>query len=151
MVCLGNICRSPLAEGLLRKTALEKGISIEIDSAGLESIHVGEAPDPRTQRNARTHGLEISNLRARQFRVIDFDVYDKIFVMDLHIFKEVISMARNEMDEAKVKMILDVIYPNENRPVPDPYLGGESGFEEVFQLLENACIKITSLLLKNQL
>lgn len=151
MVCLGNICRSPLAEGILRKMAEEKGLEIEIDSAGMESFHVGEAPDPRTQKNARTHGIDISKLRARQFTVADFDRFDKIFIMDRFILAEMLTLTRTNEDEQKVELIMNMIHPNENRPVPDPYLGGEDGFEEVYQLLNNACKKIIALLSENKL
>lgn len=143
MVCLGNICRSPLAEGILRKLTKEKGIAIEIDSAGMESFHVGEEPDSRTQKNARSHGLDLSSLRARQFHVDDFGRFDRIFVMDRFNYNQVKSLARSEDDIRKVKFILDTIYPGEGRSVPDPYMGGENGFEEVYQMLFKSCNKIT--------
>lgn len=151
IVCLGNICRSPLAEGILRKMALEKKIPLEVDSAGMESFHVGEPPDPRTQKNARQHGLDLSSLRARQFEEKDFDRFDKIYVADRHIYSEVMAFARNGEDRKKVDCIANVLFPGENRPVPDPYYGGEAGFEEVFQFLNRICSKITELVSANKL
>lgn len=151
IVCLGNICRSPLAEGILRKMIKEKGLDVEIDSAGMESFHAGEAPDSRTQKNASSHGIDLSGLRARQFTPDDFDRFDKIFVMDRYNYIEIMSMVRNKADELKVSMIMDYLYPNGKKSVPDPYLGGEDGFEEVYQLLNSACMKITDLLSENKL
>lgn len=151
MVCMGNICRSPLAEELLRQKAKQKNLSVEIDSAGIESYHVGEAPDWRTMQNAKQHGIDLNHLRARQFHPNDFDKFDKIFVMDSYIYNEVISHVRTDSDKQKVEMILNLLFPNENKPVPDPYYGGEKDFEEVFQLLNNACEKIARLISENKL
>jgi protein-tyrosine phosphatase len=141
-VCLGNICRSPMAEGAFRHLAREKGIDIELDSAGTGDWHVGEAPDHRMQATAKSHGVDISDLRARHFTVEDFDAFDRIYVMDESNYDNVVKLARNEEDSAKVKMMLNEIYPGENMPVPDPYFGGQQGFEHVYDLLTRSAEKV---------
>jgi len=137
MVCLGNICRSPLAEGILKlKVDSQKYF---IDSAGTGSYHLGSPPDSRSITVARKNNLDISYQRGRQFGVSDFDEFDIIYVMDNSNKRDVLALARDENDKAKVKMILNEIFPNENVDVPDPYLGGDQGFEKVYKLLEEAC------------
>lgn len=142
MVCLGNICRSPLAEGILREKAKKNKLDIFIDSAGTSDWHIGESPDKRTQKNALKHGIDLSKLRGRQFEVNDFDEFDLIFTMDSSNYSNVIHLARNEDDKNKVEMILNRIEADSYRSVPDPYFGGEEGFEHVFQLLDKACEEI---------
>ena len=150
MVCLGNICRSPLAEGVLREKINRRGINgITIDSAGTSSYHVGDNPDERSVENAKNHGVDIGELKGRQFHVSDFDHFDKIYVMDTNNFNDVLFIARNSEDKMKVEMILNVIYPGTNMSVPDPYLGGEQGFENVYLLLEQACEIIADSLEKH--
>src|SRR5690606_15304055 len=144
MVCLGNICRSPLAEGIL-KSKLPKQNFI-VDSAGTANYHVGIAPDVRSIAVAKKYGLDISNLKGRQFSTTDFDMFDLIYVMDESNYNNVLSVARNESDKAKVKLILNEMYPNQNLVVPDPYYGGEEGFENVYKMLDEACTKIAELL-----
>ena len=139
MVCLGNICRSPIAEGILRHKAEQAHIDIQVDSAGTSNYHIGEHPDKRTILNAKQHQIDISGLRARQFTETDFDAFDFIFVMDSSNYADVISLARTEKDKQKVELILNRVYPNSNMSVPDPYFGGEQGFENVFILLDKAC------------
>lgn len=139
MVCLGNICRSPLAEGILRIKAERLNLPLEIDSAGTSNYHTGEHPDKRTIQNALKHNVDVSGLRARQFTVHDFDAFDHIFVMDSSNYNDVTALARNEQDRQKVEMILNRVYPDSNMSVPDPYFGGEQGFENVFILLDKAC------------
>ena len=137
MVCLGNICRSPLAEGILKlKVDSQKYF---IDSAGTGSYHLGSPPDKRSIAVARKNNLDISYQRCRQFGVSDFDEFDIIYVMDNSNKRDVLALARDENDKAKVKMILNEIFPNENVDVPDPYLGGDQGFEKVYKLLEETC------------
>lgn len=142
MVCLGNICRSPLAEGVLRKKAEDNNINLIIDSAGTSNYHIDQQPDNRTQINALEHNINLSNLRGRQFKVADYDRFDIIFAMDNDNYNNIISLARNQEDKGKVEMILNRLYPQSNMPVPDPYFGGEKGFENVFQLLDKACDEI---------
>lgn len=137
MVCLGNICRSPLAEGIL-KSKLPVNTFL-IDSAGTANYHVGNPPDLRSIAVGKKYGIDISNLKGRQFSVNDFDAFDLIYVMDDSNYRNVISMARSEQDKSKVKFILNEIYPNQNFDVPDPYYGGDHGFEDVFKMLDEAC------------
>ena len=137
MVCLGNICRSPLAEGIL-KSKLSSN-SYVVDSAGTANYHAGNTPDKRSIAVAKKYGLDISNLKGRQFEVSDFDVFDFIYVMDDSNYNNVISLARNETDISKVKFILNEVYPNQNDNVPDPYYGGNDGFENVYKMLDEAC------------
>ncbi|WP_298343568.1 low molecular weight protein-tyrosine-phosphatase [uncultured Algibacter sp.] len=136
MVCLGNICRSPLAEGIL-KSKLSKNFIV--DSAGTASYHIESSPDKRSIAVAKKHGLDISNLRGRQFEVSDFDGFDLIYVMDESNFQNVVKLARTPEDTGKVKMILNEVHPNKNYEVPDPYYGGDHGFENVYQMLDEAC------------
>jgi protein-tyrosine phosphatase len=150
MVCLGNICRSPLAEGILRVKAEKAGIDIQIDSAGTSNYHIGENPDKRTVLNASKHAVDVSKLKARQFSTSDFDDFDHIFVMDSSNYGDVLSLARNEADRKKVELILNRVYPGSDMSVPDPYFGGEQGFENVFILLDKACDVIVNSLKNNQ-
>jgi len=139
MVCMGNICRSPMAEGIMRDTASKNGLTCQIDSAGTINYHEGSPPDSRAIKKSKEHGIDISMLRARPFEVSDYNDFDLIYVMDVQNFKEVIRQARNDKDRAKVKMIMNEVFPDENIEVPDPYYGGEQGFENVFQMLTKAC------------
>lgn len=144
MVCLGNICRSPLAEGILRsKVDPDK---VNIDSAGTGSWHIDNPPDPRSIAVGQRYGVDITRQRGRQFTPADFDRYDYIYVMDNFNYKDVIALARNEEDKKKVKMILEEIFPGEKVDVPDPYHGGDHGFENVYKMLDEACDVIASKL-----
>lgn len=142
VVCLGNICRSPLAEGILLHLVDKHKVSVTIDSAGTSNYHIDEAPDARTVANAKKHKIDLSPLRARQFVVEDFDAFDKIYVMDKSNLQNVLKLARNEKDKQKVDLFLNISHPNQNMEVPDPYFGGEAGFENVFQLVWNASEKL---------
>lgn len=144
MVCLGNICRSPLAEGILKSKLPEN--KFFIDSAGTANYHVGSTPDKRSVAVGNKYGVDISNLKGRQFKVNDFDNFDLIFVMDASNYNNVISMARTEQDQNKVKYLLNEIYPNQNFEVPDPYYGGDQGFENVYKMLDEACSIIANSL-----
>ena len=140
MVCLGNICRSPLAEGILKQKLEAKNISsVTVDSCGTANYHAGQSPDQRTQSNALTHGTDLSSLRARQFVVGDFDTFDKIFVMDSSNRENVLKLSRNKEDEHKIELLLNITHPKKNLAVPDPYFGGPTGFEDVYQLVDEAC------------
>src|SRR4051812_21638715 len=118
MVCLGNICRSPLAEGILRTKAEKYDLNIFIDSAGTSNYHTGEHPDIRTINNALKHKVDVSNLKARQFTENDYDEFDHIFVMDSSNYSDVIALARNNSDKNKVELILNRVYPGSNMSVP---------------------------------
>lgn len=137
MVCLGNICRSPLAEGILAsKLPNEKFL---VDSAGTGSWHIGHAPDKRSIATAQKNGLNISKQKGRQFSRADFDAFDYIFVMDNSNYRDVIHLAQNETHKNKVQLILDAVFPDENVDVPDPYYGVANGFDMVYQMLDEAC------------
>jgi len=138
MVCLGNICRSPLADGLLRDKIKALKLNVLVDSAGTSAHHIDESPDNRMSAKASEYNHDISDLRARQFSAIDFDNFDLIYAMDKSNYQNIISLARSSSDNEKVKMILDESHPNANMEVPDPYYGGEQGFENVFNLLDKA-------------
>jgi protein-tyrosine phosphatase len=140
MVCLGNICRSPLAEGIL-KSKLDAS-QYQVDSAGTGGWHVGNPPDPRSVVVARQHGLDITDQRGKKFSPYDFEIYDHIFVMDNSNYSDVVHQAQNNSEKQKVQLILDEIFPGENVDVPDPYYGGDQGFENVFQMLDQACENI---------
>lgn len=134
MVCLGNICRSPLAEELLRSKVDPK--KFQVDSAGTSNFHIDAQPDERSVDVAKKNGLDITHQRGRQFKTIDFERFDHIFVMDNSNYADVVKLTKSESDKAKVKLILDKLFPKENVDVPDPYYGGESGFDKVFDLLD---------------
>lgn len=139
MVCLGNICRSPLAEGILDAMT---GDNVFVDSAGTAGYHVGSPPDPRSVAVARKNGLDISAQRCRQFRTEDFDDFDYIFAMDRENLANIQSMARQEKDLEKVRLLL---YDSDGgiSEVPDPYYGGDNGFDLVFRMIEDACLRLS--------
>lgn len=142
MVCLGNICRSPMADGLLRKKVKAHNLPVRVDSAGTSAQHAGEAPDVRMQKTANSFNVPIHDLRSRQFVQKDFEEFDTIYVMDESNYKNVIQLAKNEEDKAKVKYILNEIEPQKNLEVPDPYFGGNQGFIDVYNMLDQATDKI---------
>lgn len=137
-VCLGNICRSPLAEGILKEKIKQYDLDWTVDSAGTGSWHIGERPDPRSIRVALQHGIDITDQRARQFKQSDFDRFDLILAMDGSNFRDILQKARSEEDRKKVHLILDFLFPGKHESVPDPYWD-DDGFETVFQLLDKAC------------
>jgi protein-tyrosine phosphatase len=140
MVCLGNICRSPLAEGILQSKVNNN--LFFVDSAGTAAYHVGKLPDERSIDVARNYGIDITHQKARKFTVKDFDTFDVIYVMDASNYQNVMLVARNNRDVQKVKMILNETHPDKNESVPDPYYGGSTGFENVYKMLEEACTVI---------
>lgn len=144
MVCLGNICRSPLAEGILRSKVDDSFVFV--DSAGTGGWHIGELPDVRSIEIARQNKIDITDQRCRKFVASDFDDFDHIFVMDRNNLSDVLSIAKSETHRQKVKMILSLDREMDSLEVPDPYYGGERGFEEVFALLDNACEQIVKSL-----
>lgn len=139
MVCLGNICRSPLAQGILESKV--SGKDVFVDSAGTGAYHIGELPDKRSIAVAHKYGIDLTNQRARQFTVSDFDEFDLIFVMDRSNRDNILQLARSKSDAAKVKLILNEL--DLDLEVPDPYFGGDAGFEHVYELLNKACDRIT--------
>lgn len=144
MVCLGNICRSPLAEGILQSKINDD--KIFVDSAGTGAYHIGNLPDKRSIDVAKKYGIDITNQRARKFTVKDFDNFDFIYVMDKSNYQNILMLARNKADEIKVQMILNETHPNQNSSVPDPYYGGNQGFENVYKMLDEACEIISNKL-----
>lgn len=147
MVCLGNICRSPMADGLLRKKVEDHNLDVIVDSAGTAAWHVGKAPDERMRATAKKNNFPIEELRARQFSVTDFDEFDRIYVMDKSNYSNVAKLARNEEDMQKVSLILNLSHPGKDLEVPDPYYGGDEGFQEVFEMLD----EVTDIILKELL
>lgn len=142
MVCLGNICRSPIAEGILRAKSAEMGLNIVTDSAGTSAYHVGDPPDSRMILTARKNGYDITDLRARQFVAADFDNFDLIYAMDQSNLENILALAKNQNQIAKVRLILNEVHANSNDEVPDPYFGGDQGFQHVIDLLTIAVDKI---------
>ncbi|MGN7866209.1 low molecular weight protein-tyrosine-phosphatase [Chryseobacterium sp.] len=143
MVCLGNICRSPLAEGIM-KTKLPE--SFMVDSAGTISMHEGEHPDKRAIKTAANHHIDISKQRSRPITRTDFETFDKIYCMDVDVLADVVSKAKNEEERQKISLFLEALGDHQNAEVPDPYWGDMSDFEKVFQLLDRGCDAI-----KNQI
>ena len=137
MVCLGNICRSPLAEGILKSKTTH--LDILVDSAGTAAYHIGERPDVRSIEIANKYDIDLTSQRARQFSVNDFDEFDRIYAMDTSNYSNIISLARNEKDRDKVDLILNEINPRSFQSVPDPYYGGDNGFQNVYEMLDEAC------------
>jgi protein-tyrosine phosphatase len=142
MVCLGNICRSPLAEGILQHKAQQEGLSWTIDSAGTNGYHVGEEPHRLSQKVALLHGIDISRQRARRFTAADFNRFDKIYAMAEDVIEEMQRIARKDFDATKVDLLMNELYPGKNMDVPDPWYGTEPGYHEVFAMVDKACDKI---------
>ena len=146
MVCLGNICRSPLAEGLLAaKLPKDKFI---VDSAGTGNYHIGKQPDPRSIATAKKNGIDITNQRGRQFSSNDFDEFDYIFAMDISNFENIIRLAKNEAQKEKVELILNHLFPGDNVDVPDPYYGLQNGFDMVYEMLDETCDNLAKKLIE---
>ena len=144
MVCLGNICRSPLAEGILKNKT--QNLDVFIDSAGTASYHVGNPPDSRSIEIANKNGIDLTYQRARQFSEKDFDDFDKIYAMDTNNYSKIISLARNQSDSDKVDVILNELTPKSYDSVPDPYYGAGDGFQIVYDMIDNACDAIVGKL-----
>ena len=145
MVCLGNICRSPLAEGIMK---IKLPDSFLVDSAGTISMHEGKHPDKRAIKTAANHNIDISKQRSRPITKADFENFDKIFCMDVDVLADVVSKAKNEEQRKKVSLFLEVLGDHENAEVPDPYWGDMDEFEEVYQLLDRGCDAILNKILK---
>ena len=139
MVCLGNICRSPLAEGVLKAKILEAGLSWQVDSAGTNGYHTGEAPHPLSQKIARLNGIDICTQRKTEFTAADFDRYDKIYAMAGDVLEEIKLIAGKKFNPVKVDLFLNELFPGENIDVPDPYYGPEQGYHDVYRLINDAC------------
>lgn len=147
MVCLGNICRSPLAEGILKHKVNTD--LVEVDSAGTSAEHAGELPDPRSIEVAKQNGLDITDQRSRQFKKSDFSNFDFIYVMDQQNYDNVIALSSSNEAAKKVSLILNSLTPNSDAEVPDPYYGGKNGFRNVYKMLDEACEQIAKELKNN--
>lgn len=143
MVCLGNICRSPLAEGILQ-SKVHSGV--QVDSAGTAAYHIGELPDVRSIAVAKKYGIDLTQQRARKFTVQDFDAFDLIYAMDESNYQDILAVSRTHDDVQKVQLILNEVFPKSNQSVPDPYYGGNDGFENVYKMLDEACEVISNKL-----
>jgi protein-tyrosine phosphatase len=139
MVCLGNICRSPLAEGLLQHKADKAGLKWQVESAGTNGYHTGEAPHKLSQKVAKLNGLDICNQRARRFVKEDFDRYDKLYAMADDVLDEMKRIGKEKWNPEKTDLFLNEAHPGENRSVPDPWYGTEPHFHEVYQLIDETC------------
>ena len=139
MVSLGNICRSPLAEGILKHKAKQAGLNWTVESAGTNGYHIGEAPHRLSQKVAKLNGIDICEQRARQFVAADFDRYDKIYAMADDVIEDMTRIARNKFDASKADLLLNELYPGEDRSVFDPWYGEEPGYHEVYQMISEAC------------
>ncbi len=140
MVCLGNICRSPIAHGVLENLIKEKGLDWMVDSAGTSSWHNGEMPHNDSILICDSHNINIRNQRSRLFVYEDFNRFDLVVAMDTNNYNNILRMAKNESDRNKLVMLLNYSYPNENRGVPDPYY--EGGFDKVYDMINQACLKL---------
>jgi protein-tyrosine phosphatase len=139
MVCLGNICRSPLAEGILQDKIRKHGLPWTVDSAGTNGIHTGEPPHRLSQKVARHHGIDISSQRARDFHPSDFERFDLVFAMAGDVVREIRQIAGNRFDPSKTDLLMNLVHPGRNLDVPDPWYGPEAGYHEVFSMIDQAC------------
>jgi protein-tyrosine phosphatase len=139
MVCLGNICRSPLAEGILLEKAIKAGLNWQIDSAGTNGYHTGEPPHHLSIKVARQNGIDISNQRSRRFTADDFEAYDVIYAMANDVLQDMRRIGKNNFDVNKVSLFLEASFPGAERDVPDPWNGPESDYHEVFEIIDRNC------------
>ena len=139
MVCLGNICRSPLAEGILQQKCKEAGLNWKIDSAGTNGFHNGEAPHFLSQKVASLNGVNISGQQSRQFIQEDFKRFDKIYAMALDIQEEIKEIGKDQFISSKVDLLMNEVYPGQNKEVPDPFYGAEDGYHRIYEMIEIAC------------
>ncbi len=142
MVCLGNICRSPIAEGVLKHKAKENGLDWVIDSAGTESLHAGEAPHKFSQKVCTAHGIDISHQRARKFIAADIEQYDIIYALAADVYREIQRIAGPDADMSKVKYFLNELHPGKNESVTDPWYGTEEGYLPVYEQINTTCNEI---------
>jgi protein-tyrosine phosphatase len=151
MVCLGNICRSPLAAGILDHKMRKYGIQAVVHSAGTANYHVGQTADKRSIETARKHDIDITQHTGRQFQSDDFDAYDTIYAMDRDNYRNILAKARSDKDKAKVKLLMNEVLPHQNIEVPDPYYGGAEGFENVYRMINMASDEIINKIKKQNL
>jgi len=142
MVCLGNICRSPIAEGIMKHKLKEQGLDWEVDSAATGSYHIGEAPHRFSQKICLQHGIDISEQKARKFVADDFKRFDKIYAMADDVYSEIKKIAGRSLEESKLDIFLNEIEVGSNRSVPDPWYGPEEGYTIVYELIDRTCEEI---------
>ncbi|MBS1659555.1 MAG: low molecular weight phosphotyrosine protein phosphatase [Bacteroidetes bacterium] len=142
MVCLGNICRSPLAEGILQHKADAAGLDWQVDSAGTNGFHIGEAPHHLSQKVSRLNGIDISAQRARRFTAADFQQYDKIYALAGDVLDNIRRVAGKAYDPSKAGLLMNELNPGRNEDVPDPYYGPETGYHEVYKMIDEAADRI---------
>ncbi len=142
MVCLGNICRSPLAEGILQQRAWEAGLQWSVESAGTNGYHTGEPPHRLSQKVALMNGIDISQQRSRPFTAADFERFDMIYAMAEDVVHEMRRIAGKKFNPAKVDLLMNLLHPGQNRDVPDPWYGAEPGYHEVFRMIDDACLSL---------
>ncbi|HRP88965.1 MAG TPA: low molecular weight protein-tyrosine-phosphatase [Edaphocola sp.] len=142
MVCLGNICRSPMAEGIMKAMLKEKGLDWEVASSGINGYHTGESPHPSSQKVCKQHGYDISSQRATRFASEDFEDYDKIYVMAADVYRDVIRLAPYNAAKEKVSFFLEDLYSGTQKDVLDPWFGGDEGYLPVFKEIEAGCKSI---------
>lgn len=150
-LCHANMCRSPLAEGLLKHILKLNNIDAEVDSAGFEAYYINESPDDRAIMKAKEHGIDISKKRVRLFTKEDFDLFDRIYVMDTLAYRNALYFARDERDRAKVDFLMNVIKPGRNESIPNPFYRSDNVPDETFELLQEACTRIAEEIVKPQL
>ncbi len=142
MVCLGNICRSPLAEGILQHKTQEAGLNWTVESAGTNGYHIGEPPHRLSLKVAKLNGIDISHQRSRQFKANDFQRFDMIYAMASDVIYEMRAIAGRSYNPSKVDLLMNALHPGKHMDVPDPWYGGEDGYHEVFQMINVACEQI---------
>jgi protein-tyrosine phosphatase len=142
MVCLGNICRSPLAEGILQKKAADAGLNWIVESAGTNGYHIGEPPHPLSQKVALQNGIDISKQRSRQFVKEDFERFDKIYAMSTDVLDDIKYLSKEKFDAKKIGLLLNELYPGKDRDIPDPWYGPEAGYHKAFKLINDSCEKL---------
>jgi protein-tyrosine phosphatase len=139
MVCLGNICRSPLAEGILQEKAWKAGLNWSVESAGTNGYHNGEPPHHLSQKVARLNGIDITHQRSRRISAKDFDQFDKIYAMGEDVIEEMKRITKDKFDSRKVDLLMNELYPGKNLEIPDPWYGPEAGYHEVYRMIDAAC------------
>jgi len=139
MVCLGNICRSPLAEGIMKKKCKKAGLNWKIESAGTNGFHTGEAPHYLSQKVASINNIDISSQQSRKFVKQDFERFDKIYAMAEDVIVEIKQIGKDQYISSKVNLLMDEVYPKQNKEVPDPFYGAEDGYHSVYKMIEIAC------------
>lgn len=142
MVCLGNICRSPLAEGILQHKADAAGLDWTVESAGTNGYHIGEAPHRLSQKVAKLNGIDICNQKARRFVAADMDQYDKIYALADDVLDEIKAIAGSKFDATKVDLLMNELHPGKNLSVPDPWYGTEPDFHHAYKMIDEVCDKI---------